>query len=178
MNQWKRRCYRQATGQSMYEVSRYERTNLGGSAALYELLAKTKNHRVERIVVASSRAIYGEGAYSCEEHSLVYPCPEHSKRSGTVTLIHYARSAPQRVLLSQPRRVPAPTVLILWTHKTSPGINCIAYFGSKSSITITGAFREGDIRHGMADLSLAAKLIGTPLIGRLILDCEHFWTGR
>ncbi|WP_263419059.1 NAD-dependent epimerase/dehydratase family protein [Terriglobus albidus] len=61
------------TGQSMYEVMRYERTNLGGTATLYELLAKNPRHKVERIVVASSRAIYGEGAYRCEKDGIVYP---------------------------------------------------------------------------------------------------------
>ena len=61
------------TGQSMYEVSRYARTNLQGTALLYDLLAKTPKHNVTKIVVASSRAIYGEGAYHCLHHGVVYP---------------------------------------------------------------------------------------------------------
>lgn len=61
------------TGQSMYEVTRYERTNLGGTAMLYELLTRNPRHTVERIVVASSRAIYGEGAYRCATDGVVYP---------------------------------------------------------------------------------------------------------
>jgi dTDP-L-rhamnose 4-epimerase len=61
------------TGQSMYEVARYENTNLHGTALLYELLAKQPGHCVERIVVASSRSIYGEGAYECAVHGVVYP---------------------------------------------------------------------------------------------------------
>ena len=37
------------------------------------------------------------------------------------------------------------------------------FFGSHSSITVTGAFREGDIRHGIADLArVAATLNYTP----------------
>ncbi len=60
------------TAQSMYEVSHYGRTNLMGSAVLYDLLAK-EPHRVGRIVVASSRSIYGEGAYMCPEHGMVFP---------------------------------------------------------------------------------------------------------
>src|SRR5277367_4232653 len=48
------------TGQSMYEVSRYARTNLQGTALLYDLLAKAPRRNVEKIVVASSRSIYGE----------------------------------------------------------------------------------------------------------------------
>jgi len=61
------------TGQSMYEVARYQRTNLGGTAMLYELLVKNPHHTIERIVVASSRAIYGEGAYLCPNDGAVYP---------------------------------------------------------------------------------------------------------
>lgn len=59
-------------GQSMYEVVRYVDANTGGTAVLLELLANEK-HSVEKIVVASSMSIYGEGAYRCAEHGDVYP---------------------------------------------------------------------------------------------------------
>jgi dTDP-L-rhamnose 4-epimerase len=61
------------TGQSMYEITKYEQVNVAGTSLLYDLLAGSPRHGVERIVVASSRAIYGEGAYECQEHGLVYP---------------------------------------------------------------------------------------------------------
>ncbi len=35
-----------------------------------------------------------------------------------------------------------------------------AYFGSRSTVQVTGAFREGDIRHGFADLTSARQLLG------------------
>ena len=72
------------TGQSMYEVGRYARTNLEGTAQIFEVLAKSPNHKVDRIVVASSRAVYGEGAYRCERDGVVYPVPRSSaeKQSG------------------------------------------------------------------------------------------------
>jgi dTDP-L-rhamnose 4-epimerase len=66
------------TGQSMYEVTRYEQVNVAGTSLLYDLLVKSPSHEVERIVVASSRAIYGEGAYDCQGHGLVYPGPRPS----------------------------------------------------------------------------------------------------
>jgi dTDP-L-rhamnose 4-epimerase len=34
------------------------------------------------------------------------------------------------------------------------------YYGNRSSVRTTAAFREGDIRHGLADLSLARELLG------------------
>jgi dTDP-L-rhamnose 4-epimerase len=61
------------TGQSMYEVKRYEDVNVGGTAVLYDLLANGKAKSVSKVVVASSRAIYGEGAYICAADGLVYP---------------------------------------------------------------------------------------------------------
>lgn len=60
------------TGQSMYEIKRYVDTNIGGTALLLDILTNTKHH-VKRVVVAESRAIYGEGKYHCEKCGDVYP---------------------------------------------------------------------------------------------------------
>lgn len=60
------------TGQSMYEIKRYIDVNIGGTALLLDILTNTKNH-VKRVVVAESRAIYGEGKYHCEKCGNVYP---------------------------------------------------------------------------------------------------------
>jgi len=60
------------TGQSMYEIKRYIDVNIGGTALLLDILTNTNNH-VKRVVVAESRAIYGEGKYYCEKCSYVYP---------------------------------------------------------------------------------------------------------
>ncbi len=60
------------TGQSMYEISRYVDVNVGGTGLLLDLLANTR-HSVNRLVVASSRAIYGEGKYDCTACGVVYP---------------------------------------------------------------------------------------------------------
>ena len=53
------------TGQSMYEIARYNEVNSQGTATLLDLLANQQNPSVKRIVLASSRSIYGEGAYLC-----------------------------------------------------------------------------------------------------------------
>ena len=60
------------TGQSMYEIQKYVDTNIGGTALLLDILTNTKHH-VKRVVVAESRAIYGEGKYYCEKCGKVYP---------------------------------------------------------------------------------------------------------
>lgn len=60
------------TGQSMYQIEHYTNTNIGGTALLLDILANNK-HTVKKIVVASSRSIYGEGKYWSEELGVVYP---------------------------------------------------------------------------------------------------------
>lgn len=60
------------TGQSMYEIKRYIDVNIGGTAQLLDILTNAKHH-VKRVVVAESRAIYGEGKYHCEKCGDVYP---------------------------------------------------------------------------------------------------------
>lgn len=61
------------TGQSMYEISRYQDVNLGGTAAILDAVVNQPRLRLRKIVVASSRAVYGEGTYRCGEHGIVYP---------------------------------------------------------------------------------------------------------
>ena len=51
-------------GQSMYEIVRYVRGNSLATAVLLEALLEHRDH-IEKIVVASSMSIYGEGAYLC-----------------------------------------------------------------------------------------------------------------
>jgi dTDP-L-rhamnose 4-epimerase len=60
------------TGQSMYAIQHYSDVNVGGTALLLDLIAN-QPFPVKKIVVASSRAVYGEGKYLCSQHGFVYP---------------------------------------------------------------------------------------------------------
>jgi dTDP-L-rhamnose 4-epimerase len=53
-------------GQSMYEIERYTSVNAVGAAVLLEGLVAHRDH-IEKIVVASSMSIYGEGLYRCPQ---------------------------------------------------------------------------------------------------------------
>lgn len=53
-------------GQSMYEIARYMSVNTQGTAELLQAVLDSKSG-VEKIVVASSMSIYGEGRYVCGE---------------------------------------------------------------------------------------------------------------
>lgn len=60
------------TGQSMYEVQKYIDVNISGTAIMLDMLVNVK-HNIKKVVVASSRSIYGEGKYISKELGAVYP---------------------------------------------------------------------------------------------------------
>ena len=241
------------TGQSMYKVRHYSDVNIGGTAALLELLL-TGKYSVRSLVVASSRAIYGEGAYQCSTHQVVYPSPRRTadlkvadfepkcpECGESVSMVPTPETAPfrpsslygltkqvqeQMVLMyagtlgingfalryqnvygpGQSLKNPYTGILAIFSNQARAGepiyifedgresrdfvyiedvveatVRCIEadqrpptalnvgtgistsvsaivdeivrFFRSQSSVTINGAFREGDIRHNCADLS-------------------------
>jgi dTDP-L-rhamnose 4-epimerase len=60
------------TGQSMYQIRHYTDVNIGGTALMLDILANQKT-AVKKVIIASSRAIYGEGKYISPELGPVYP---------------------------------------------------------------------------------------------------------
>lgn len=248
------------TGQSMYEVARYERTNMAGTAAFFDVLVKEPGRRVERLVVASSRAIYGEGAYRCPEHGIVYPRsrPVAEKKAGLFdpvcpvcggplcsiatpeiaplqpsSFYGLTKQVQEQMTLMFCEALEIPAVALRYQNVYGPGQslsnpytgilaifsnlarssqpiqifedgaesrdfvyiddvvdatcasifqplsgNCslnvgsgeritvldvateiCRFYGSTSEVKITGAFREGDIRHGVADLAQIRSLL-------------------
>lgn len=269
------------TGQSMYEVAKYEQVNLAATALLYDLLARKSGYGVERIVVASSRAIYGEGAYQCQEHGLVYPQPRASSDkkegffdplcpvcSGACSSVPTPESAPfqpssfygltkqvqeQMTMMfgevlgipsfalryqnvygpGQSLKNPYTGILAIFSNlarvgadinvfedgkesrdfvyiddvvratvacvnsreKTSYAVNIGSnertsvmqvaeavnlYFGGTSKVQVNGAFREGDIRHGMANLKRARVLLDYEPQVRFEIGLRNFlaWTEK
>jgi dTDP-L-rhamnose 4-epimerase len=59
-------------GQSMYQVDRYVDVNTRGTALLLDILVNA-SHKIEKVMVASSIGVYGEGAYTCGAHGPVAP---------------------------------------------------------------------------------------------------------
>ncbi len=67
------------TGQSYDLISRYCDVNVGGTGRLLEALRQS-SCPPRRIVLASSRAVYGEGACRTKDGSLVIPAPRLEER--------------------------------------------------------------------------------------------------
>lgn len=68
-------------GQSMYRIADYVRANCEGTGVLLQQVVDRKQP-LERLIVASSMSIYGEGQYGCVEHGSVHPPlrPEYQLR--------------------------------------------------------------------------------------------------
>jgi len=240
------------TGQSMYRVRHYSDVNIGATASLMELLLEGK-YPVQSVVVASSRAVYGEGAAQCPQHGLVFPdarskvsmeardfepkCPRCGRSTGMFATSEEAPLRPsslygltkqvqeQMVLMyastlgingfalryqnvygpGQSLRNPYTGILAIFSNQaradepiyifedgkesrdfvyvddvveatvrsieappqrpvalnvgTGNAVTVaqvveqtVAYFSSRSEVTVTGAFREGDIRHNCANV--------------------------
>ena len=60
-------------GQSMYEIAHYMGVNTQGTAVLLQELLNRRNH-VQKLIVASSMSIYGEGKYLCAQCGEVSCC--------------------------------------------------------------------------------------------------------
>lgn len=250
------------TGQSMYEIERYFSVNVQGTATLLDLLQNDDcGKSLRSIVVASSRAVYGEGAYQCAAHGMVFPEQRTRERmsggafepvcpvcGSSVSLLPTPESAPfmpmsmygltkqvqeQAVLLfartrgisgfglryqnvygpGQSLKNPYTGILAVFSNlaRQNQGIEIYedglesrdfvyiddvveatirsinysgqfvgalnvgsgqatsvmtvaheikAYFDSSSTIKVTGAFRMGDIRHNIADVSKLEQVLG------------------
>jgi len=61
-----------AYGGYMPEIAKYVRVNSFGTAQMLEVI-REKNLPIKKIVVASSQAVYSEGAATCPKHGLVFP---------------------------------------------------------------------------------------------------------
>ena len=66
------------TGQSMYDIHNYTNINVGGTALMLDVLANSKNS-IKKIILSSSRAVYGEGMYECKEQGVVFPPPRNDE---------------------------------------------------------------------------------------------------
>ncbi|MBN1552458.1 GDP-mannose 4,6-dehydratase [bacterium] len=62
-------------GQSMYQIRKYADYNSTGGATLLDIIVNNNKirNRIEKIIVASSMSIYGEGLYTCSQCGDVYP---------------------------------------------------------------------------------------------------------
>ncbi|MFX0186826.1 MAG: NAD-dependent epimerase/dehydratase family protein [Candidatus Hodarchaeota archaeon] len=59
-------------GQSMYQIKKYIKHNILGTANLLEIIANSE-HNVQKLVIASSNTVYGEGKSKCTKCGIIFP---------------------------------------------------------------------------------------------------------
>lgn len=62
------------TGQSMYQINQYNEVNIMGTSNIFQAISTLgRKSKVRKIVLSSSRSVYGEGKYVCPKCGIVYP---------------------------------------------------------------------------------------------------------
>ena len=114
-------------GQSMYDISNYVDVNVTGTANLLEIVAKDKLP-VRRIVVSSSRAVYGEGTHDCPKCGIVYPPIRKRSDMEQDRFEVYCPNcaAPTRSVATGEQRPLMPTSVYGWTKKAQEDLAQLA----------------------------------------------------
>ncbi|MBW3653736.1 MAG: NAD-dependent epimerase/dehydratase family protein [Actinobacteria bacterium] len=169
-------------GQSMYEIARYTRGNTMATAVLLERLIAMRE-LPQRLVVASSMSIYGEGEYSCPEHGRIAPPP----RPEAQLLLHEWEAAcphcghvltPVGTSESKPLIPTSIYAINKRDHEEMCLVTGAAYGIPATALShIFEEFRQVDSRlsrrHGGAGLGLAiARRLAEQMGGRITISSE------
>jgi dTDP-L-rhamnose 4-epimerase len=87
-------------GQSMYAVQRYFSTNVLGTATLWqEILARSAS--IKKVVLSSSRAVYGEGKYFCAAcQEVVYPPQRSEAQLASQCWWHHCANCNEKLIIA------------------------------------------------------------------------------
>lgn len=135
-----------AYGGYMPEIAKYVHVNSYGTALLLETI-RDENLPVKKVVVASSQAVYSEGAGRCDEHGIVFPpvrpveqlragdfsvhCPACDKPTASVptperapvggeTVYALSKVDQERLVLMWGRQTGVPTVALRYSCTYGP----------------------------------------------------------
>jgi dTDP-L-rhamnose 4-epimerase len=92
------------TGQSMYQIAHYYEVNQQATAAMFEAIG-TRHRHIKRVVLASSRSIYGEGAYRLNGQ-LVVPAPRSTEHMKAGRFEPVGAAGEQLELIATPEHAP------------------------------------------------------------------------
>jgi dTDP-L-rhamnose 4-epimerase len=93
------------TGQSMYQIAHYYDVNQQATASMFEAIG-TKHRHIKRVILASSRSIYGEGAYKLGEQ-IVVAAPRDANRLKSGLFEPVGPNGEELQLVATPEDVPA-----------------------------------------------------------------------
>lgn len=69
------------TGQSMYQINQYNEVNIIGTSNILQSISnRGSSNKVKKIILSSSRSVYGEGKYMCSKCGVTYPSSRKKER--------------------------------------------------------------------------------------------------
>lgn len=89
------------TGQSMYQINQYNEVNIMGTSNLLQAISSAgEKSKVRKIILSSSRSVYGEGKYICPKCGPVYPTSRSKERLIKGDFSMYCNACGERVELT------------------------------------------------------------------------------
>lgn len=156
------------TGQSMDEIARYADVNVRGTAVLADALGKHAS--VSRIFLPSSRAIYGEGLYRCEEHGAVLPArrTRHAMEQGAFEL-----ECPHCQEIARPQ--PSPE----WTEPRPASVYASTKLSQEQILQLACEGRGIDLRVARyQNVYGPGQALGNPYTGVLVIFAQQIAKGQ
>lgn len=159
------------SGQSMYEINRYVDVNIKGTANLLDILTNER-HSIKKVILSSSRAVYGEGKYICKEHGFIYPmvrkdkdmlngdfeckCPicgskvepvstDEKSKIHPVSIYGITKYAQEQMIMVSCNAINVPAVIFRYQNVYGPGQSLINPYTGILSIFTTRIKNESDI---------------------------------
>ena len=125
------------TGQSMYCIEKYVEVNQLGTAIMLDILANDAND-IKKVVVASSRSVYGEGKYLHPRFGIVYPDArsEENMKNGDFEVYYEDYEKLQLLPTDEMSKIHPSSVYgitkynqeqLVMTVCPTLGINCVAF---------------------------------------------------
>ncbi len=150
-------------GQSMYAIDRYVSVNDQGTAVLLQALIK---QRVERVVVASSMSIYGEGRYVAEDGRVV---DDATRRAGDTGWNPTGPTGEKLTPVATPEEKPANLASVYAISK---------YVQERLTLTVAPAYGMESVALRLFNVYGAGQALSNPYTGVLAIFASRLLNGQ
>ncbi len=150
-------------GQSMYAIDRYVSVNDHGTAVLLQALIK---QRVERVVVASSMSIYGEGRYVTPDGTIV---DDATRRAGDTGWNPVGPNGEELTPVATPEAKPASLASVYAISK---------YVQERLTLNVAPAYGMQAVALRLFNVYGAGQALSNPYTGVLAIFASRLLNGQ
>ena len=150
-------------GQSMYAIDRYVSVNDQGTAVLLQALIK---QRVQRVVVASSMSIYGEGRYATDDGRVV---DDATRRAGDTGWNPVGFAGETLTPVATPEAKPANLASVYAISK---------YVQERLTLTVAPAYGMQSVALRLFNVYGAGQALSNPYTGVLAIFASRLLNGQ